>query len=80
MKRVHKKLTTLCISLSLCAASLAGCGASTQLSSPETQASAQTEAVTQPNCGINMVQLTRTLQQINSKRLEASRVYFLLHF
>ncbi len=45
MKRVHKKLTTLCISLSLCAASLAGCGASTQLSSPETQASAQTEAV-----------------------------------
>ena len=45
MKRVHKKLTTLCISLSLCAASLAGCGASTQVSSPETQASAQTEAV-----------------------------------
>lgn len=45
MKRVHKKLTTLCITLSLCAASLAGCGASTQVSSPETQASAQTEAV-----------------------------------
>lgn len=44
MKRLHKKLTTLCISLSLCAVSLAGCGTSAQVSSSETQSSAQTES------------------------------------
>ena len=43
MKRLHKKLTALCLSLSLCAAVLAGCGAPKQVST-ETQAEVSTQA------------------------------------
>lgn len=43
MKRLHKKLTALCLSLSLCAAVLAGCGATKQVST-ETQAEVSTQA------------------------------------
>ena len=43
MKRLHKKRTALCLSLSLCAAVLAGCGATKQVST-ETQAEVSTQA------------------------------------
>lgn len=43
MKRLHKKITALCLSLSLCAAVLAGCGAPKQVST-ETQAEVSTQA------------------------------------
>ncbi len=43
MKRLHKKITALSLSLSLCAAVLAGCGAPKQVST-ETQAEVSTQA------------------------------------
>lgn len=44
MKRLHKKITALSLSLSLCAAVLAGCGAPTKQVSTETQAEVSTQA------------------------------------
>lgn len=44
MKRLHKKITALSLSLSLCVAVLAGCGAPTKQVSTETQAEVSTQA------------------------------------
>lgn len=69
MKRLHKKLTTLCISLSLCAVSLAGCGTSAQVSSSETQSSAQTESAREASTQAESTQ--ETSEQAESAKEES---------
>lgn len=44
MKRISTKLLALGISVSLCSAALSGCGGNKASTTPETQASVQTEA------------------------------------
>lgn len=69
MKRLHKKLTTLCISLSFCAVSLAGCGTSAQVSSSETQSSAQTESAREASTQAESTQ--ETSEQAESAKEES---------